>query len=122
MSYTFYKTLHFLGLFATLISLGGIAFHMLQGGTKENFLSRKKVGALHGIGLVLVLVAGFGLMARGHFKMGSDMWLWGKLLVWLVVGAYPVFFYKMGQKATGLLGGLFLLLFVAVYLVEFKPF
>ena len=122
MSVSFYKFVHLLGIFMTLIALGGVAFHALSGGNKENFISRKKAGALHGIGLVLVLIAGFGLMARMQLRFSENLWLWGKLIVWLTLGAYPVFFYKKSAKAKGLLAGLFAVLFVTLYLVVFKPF
>ena len=121
-SHSFYKCVHLIGIFAMLLSLGGLAFHMLQGGTKQNFLSRKKIGALHGIGLTLAFIAGFGLMARGHFKLSHDMWLWGKLAIWLILGASPAFFYKMPKKANALLAGVGLCLFTAVFLAIYKPF
>ena len=122
MSATFYESVHLLGIFMTLSALGGIAFHTLSGGTKENFFSRKKAGALHGIGLVLVLIAGFGMMARMHLSFSENLWLWGKLTVWLTLGAYPVFFYKKASLAKPLFFGLFAVLITAIYLVQYKPF
>lgn len=121
ISYTVYKFIHFAGLFMTLISLGAIASHRLQGGSKQNFKNRKFFSAFHGLGLVMALVAGFGLMARAQYSFGSG-WVWFKVLAWLIVGAYPVIFYKQNQDSKIPYFGLLGVLFMAIYFVEFKPF
>ena len=54
MSLAAYKVLHLLGAFLVLAALGAA----LAGG------SRKGSGIAHGIGLLLLLVAGFGALAR----------------------------------------------------------
>ncbi len=64
MSYEFYQTLHVLGLFLLFSSLGAAALHAMNGGTKESNPSRKWVAITHGVGLLFVLVAGFGLLAK----------------------------------------------------------
>ena len=66
MSYAFYKWLHLTGIFLTLMPLGGMLLHMMNGGTRD-FARRKVLGALHGLGTLLALVGGFGLLAR-QFK------------------------------------------------------
>lgn len=121
MSYTFYKILHFSGLFMMLTSLGAIASHRLQGGTKQNFKNRKFFMMFHGIGLLISFVAGFGLMARAQFSFAMG-WPYVKVACWLLAGMYPVIFYK--QKAESKLPylGLLAILFVAILTVEYKPF
>ena len=121
-SYTVYKILHFSGLFLMILSLGAIASHRLQGGTKENFKNRKFFGMLHGIGLLVSLVAGFGLMAKMGYSFTKDMWVYWKLFAWLIVGMYPVVFYKQKQSSKLPYFGLLALLLITVYVVEFKPF
>ncbi len=120
MSYTFYKLLHLSSLFVILLSLGAIASHRLQGGTKENFKNRKFFSALHGIALLVTFVAGFGLIAKAGYTFQSG-WVWGKLAAWLIVGMYPLFFYKKGNTKLPYII-LIALLFVTIYLVEYKPF
>ena len=122
MSYIFYKSLHFSGLFLMVLSLGAVACHQLQGGTKETFKNRKFFMKFHGLGLVISFVAGFGLMARAGYSFGSAQWLWIKILCWLIVGMYPVFFYraKGGSKLPIL--GLLAVLLGAILTVEYKPF
>lgn len=120
MSYTFYKFLHLSSLFVVLASLGAVASHRLQGGTKENFKNRKFFSMLHGIALLVSFVAGFGLIAKAgyNFQMG---WVWAKLAAWLIVGMYPIYFYKKGETKMPY----FVLLAIVigtVYIVEYKPF
>ncbi len=119
MSYTFYKILHFSGLFLMLMSLGAIASHRLQGGSKENFKNRKFFSAFHGIGLLLSFVAGFGLMARGGFQFTMG-WPYIKILIWLILGMYPVIFYKQNPSSKLPLLSLMALVLLAILTVEYK--
>lgn len=121
MSYTFYKLLHFCGIFMVLLSLGAIASHRLQGGTKENFKNRKFFMGFHGVGLLLSFIAGFGLIAKAGFLFSSG-WIYVKLAVWLVLGMYPVIFYKQKQDSKLPYFGLLATLFIAILFVEYKFF
>ena len=70
MSLLTYKVLHILGLMLVFSSLGGLLFHSLGGGgTKHR--GHKLAGASHGIGLVLVLVSGFGMLANHSLVMAN---------------------------------------------------
>ncbi len=120
MDYTFYKFLHLSSLFVMLLSLGAVASHQLQGGTKANFKNRKFFMALHGAALLVTFVAGFGLIAKAGYNFSAP-WIWGKLAIWLIAGMYPVIFYRKGQTKTPYLV-LISLVIAAVYLVEYKPF
>jgi uncharacterized membrane protein len=121
MSYTFYKLFHFVGIFLILISLGAIASHRLQGGTKANFKNRKMFMGFHGIGMLLSFIAGFGLIAKGGFSFANG-WVYVKILVWLILGAYPVIFYKQKENSKLPLIGLFVALLTAIVFVEYKFF
>jgi hypothetical protein len=119
MSYTFYKLLHLSGLFLMLLSLGAIASHRLQGGSKENFKNRKFFMSLHGLGLLVSFVAGFGLLAKGGFSFAQG-WVYIKMAVWFIAGAYPVVFYKQNPTSKLPLFLLIGLLFLALLAVEYK--
>ena len=119
MSYTFYKLLHLSGIFLLLLSLGGIASHRLQGGTKANFKNRKFFMMFHGIGLLVSFVAGFGLMARAGYSFTSG-WIYVKLGVWLLLGMYPVIFYKQKENSRLPFIALLAALFTALLFVEYK--
>jgi uncharacterized membrane protein SirB2 len=121
MTYAAYKFLHLAGVLLMMLCLGAIASHRLQGGTKENFKERKFFMMLHGIGLLVSFVAGFGLMAKAQFSFATG-WFSIKLLTWLIVGFYPTVFWR--EKGVGKVP-LYVLMGVvafAIYIVEYKPF
>lgn len=98
MSYEFYKILHLLGLSLVVLSLGGIIHHVINGGTKQSDAFRKGTMITHGVGLLLLVVAGFGMLA----KMGiynPPGWVIGKIVIWLALGAFVAIAYKKAQLA-----------------------
>jgi hypothetical protein len=87
MSYETYKALHLLGIFLLFTALGGSAMLALRGGEDEQVRPhRKLLAATHGIALLVVFVAGFGLMARLGIMAGWPLWIWVKLGVWVALG------------------------------------
>lgn len=118
MSYQFYKLLHFIGLFSVFASLGAYLLQAMNSGQKDH-PSKKWLGMWHGLGLVVVLVAGFGLLAKGKF--GFQPWVIGKLLIWLVLGGSSALIMRQAKLAKFIwvvviaLGGL------AAYLAGYKP-
>jgi hypothetical protein len=80
-----YKLMHLLGLFLVLIALGGLALHGANGGSRETQRWRRPVAITHGLGLLLLLVGGFGMLAK--LGAGLPPWAAGKLVLWLALGA-----------------------------------
>ena len=114
------KFVHIGSIFLVLLCLGAIASHQIQGGTKENFKNRKFFMALHGIALLVAIIAGMGLVG-GRYSFANG-WVLTKLGVWFVLGAYPVIFFKQKSGSKGPLLGLYALVLLALFAVEFKPF
>lgn len=85
--YEAYKIVHILGLVTIWAALGGATLHAMNGGTRENNPSRKIVAATHGIGLFLMLLGGFGMLARLGLVSGFPGWVIAKLVLWGLVGA-----------------------------------
>lgn len=83
MSYEFYKILHFTGLILTLTSLTGYLFYLMQNKTNEK---KKFFSILHGVGLLILLVSGFGLAARLGYMQQLPNWIYIKLAIWVVLG------------------------------------
>lgn len=82
-----YKLVHVLGLLLVFLSLGGIAMHAINGGTRDTNRGRRLVVITYGTGLLLILFGGFGwLGASGIMKAGMPLWVWAKLLIWLAIG------------------------------------
>jgi hypothetical protein len=96
LDYAAWRLLHFAGIFLTFLSLGGTLLHALNGGTRENNASRRWMAIGHGVGLLLVLLGGFGML--GVNKMGFPGWVHPKLLVWvLIAAALPIAQRKPGS-------------------------
>src|SRR5690606_42133901 len=89
MSYEFYKILHFLGIMVLFTSLGGLVLQSWLSKPDGPLPGAKKMLAIsHGVALLIIFVAGFGLMAKkGPMSGGSPLWIFVKLGVWLVPGA-----------------------------------
>jgi len=86
-----YKLLHLLGIMLLFASLGGMAVLGLRGGEEREVSPvRKLLSILHGVSLLVVFVAGFGLMARLGIMTGWPTWIYVKLALWLVLGAASV--------------------------------
>lgn len=121
MSYEFYKLLHFLGLFLAFTALGGQMFYVINGGTKDAAQSRGLIAAGHGLGLVLVLVAGFGMQAKLGIE-GMPGWFLAKIGIWVALGAWLALPWRAPHLAKPLWFVLPLLGAVAAWLAIFKPF
>lgn len=122
MSYTFYKWLHLSSLFVMVLSTGLLMSSALGQSYKENV--RKSIAKLHGLTLIVVLFAGFGLLARanidGAFGKG---WFIFKLVAWLLFGMLPLFMKKVPKEHQGKLILFYAaLLSATVYMVTNQPF
>lgn len=85
MTYEFYKTLHLFSLiltFGALFSL--LAINFFAEDSKKAIT--KKLSMAHGIGLLLVVISGFGLTARLGYFSELPGWIYVKLVLWLTVG------------------------------------
>ena len=76
----------------------------------------------HGVALLLILVAGFGLMARLGLFGAIPLWAWAKIVLWLLLGA-AIFLLKRNPRwATGLWVTFPLAGALAAWLAVAKPF
>lgn len=94
-SYQLYNLLHILGIILVFMAIGGYAFHGATGGTKETNKARGLLAGTHGVGVLFILVAGFGMLARTRGMAGGmPVWIYPKLLIWLLIGAAPMIFNR----------------------------
>lgn len=85
MSPEVYRCIHIVGLALLMISTG-IAL-----ATPKD--APQRIGMIfHGVGLVVLFVAGFGLLSRMGLSAPDSWpsWLWVKLGIWLVAAVLPV--------------------------------
>lgn len=96
MSYELFVTLHIVGVVLLFMALGALAFHGIAGGTRETNPARGLVAGTHGVGTLLIVVAGFGMLG---VKYGGAMpgWVHPKLLAWILLAAAPAI---VGRKPS----------------------
>lgn len=121
MSYEFYKVIHFLGIALVLTGLAGVLTVKMSGGSLEG-TTKRLVFSAHGLGLLFVLVSGFGLMARLQLTQMMPGWIFGKLAVWLILGGIIALLKRKGQIGTPLYLLLIAIFTAAAYLAVTKPF
>lgn len=116
-----YKALHILGAFLLFLALGGLLLASRAG--VQTGISRKTASITHGIALVLILISGFGALAKiGMSNPGIwPAWLWVKALIWLTFGGVIVLIRKSPQTAVILWWILPILGAVAAYLALQNP-
>jgi len=88
MDYTTYKIIHLIGIAALALGLGG----MMAGGSQ-----RKLFSIVQGIALLVMLVSGFGLLAK--LKLGFPHFAIAKTVLWVVIGGMPVLLRKLNVPA-----------------------
>ena len=121
ISFAAYKVVHILGVLFVFASLGALILASRDGTWDGR--GRKLAGMTHGIALLVVLIAGFGAMARlgmgnpGHWPL----WVWIKALIWLVLGGIIVLIRRAPQLSTLLWWLLPLLGAVAAWAAIYKP-
>lgn len=120
MSYQVYQILHILGILMVFLGYGALLGRALAESDNPRL---KKMGSItSGIGLVLILVAGFGLIAKlGHGY--GELWIWIKLAVWLALGGLIVAINRKpccASKLWWILLALGTIAVVAVYWLRFQ--
>ena len=105
-SYKAYKLIHFAAIVLVCMSTGGLAFHAWLGGDKASAgPTRKRLLALHGLGMFLILLGGMGLGAQTgaiSSENGFQSWIWLKMGIWVAVGALPALPYRSPKLAAAL--------------------
>ncbi len=120
LSYDFYKWLHVTGVLAAILGLGG-GFLTHLSGVLPAGPGRRAIAISHGVGLVLALVGGFGMIARGGIPFPWPAWIFGKIAIWFALGglmALPMRNPALSRKAWW---APLLLATIAVYLVIYRP-
>ena len=121
MSLEFYRLLHFLGIFMLFSGLGAYLLgrqQVLKTEAVGRFPYQRTVAIIHGLGLFLILLGGFGMLAR--LQLGIETWVAIKLVIWLMLGGVLVLIKRVPSKM--LLWWLLILVlgFCAAYLAVIK--
>ena len=102
MSFEFYKIAHILGLLLLFSGLA-MALTMKMAGIPFQGSAKKMAFISHGVGLLIMLIAGFGMLAKMGLMGGLPGWVYAKLGVWLLLGGSVTLAKKKGQIGWPLL-------------------
>lgn len=121
IDYQIYKMIHLAGLALLMMGLAGILFAFAMQSAVPPKL--KALGfATHGIGMFLMLLGGFGMLARLGLVQGLPGWIYAKLAIWLILGGGIALAKRKSSWAPILVPGFMLLVVAAAYLAIYKPF
>lgn len=122
ISYTIYKYLHVLGILFTFMGLGALWFRDWIV-TSPDLKSRLRPALiLHGLGLSLILVSGFGMAARLGFVRELPTWVEIKLVLWFCLGLLPMLARKFSFPRWAVVSADLALGAAAAYFAVFKVF
>ena len=96
MDPSFYQVLHIVGISMVFLAYGALLARSMA--APEDVSIRKLGSITSGIGLLLILVAGFGLIPKlGHSY--TETWILVKLIIWLLLGGLIVLINRKPQLA-----------------------
>lgn len=122
MSYVVYKLIHFFGITAVIAVLAATCMHAFAGGTRASNPFRRVFGATHGVAVFLILLGGFGMLARLDVMHGAlPRWVYLKLAIWLVLGLAIALPYRARVYARTVLLALPVLMVLAAAIALYKP-
>ena len=101
-SHATYKVIHLLGIFLLFSGMGGLWAVAVSSSETFRTSIRRLAIAAHGAAMLLILVAGFGMMARLQISHSWPLWIWIKVVIWVLLAGYPVLL-KRQQKPSGIL-------------------
>ena len=120
--YAAYKLMHILGLLFTFTGLAGVVFAFAITATPQPKM-RKLAFITHGLGLLLILVSGFGMLARMGLVNGLPPWIHAKLTLWVLAGAVVALAKRKSAKlAVSVYAITIVIGFTAAYIAIYKPF
>ena len=122
--YAAYKVLHLTGILVLFAAVGATGWYWSQSPDREATRSERRfLYIVHGLATFVVLVGGFGLLARIGVKhnAGWPAWVYPKLVVWGLVAASVILFKRMPHLARPLVVLVPLVGAVAAYFAIYKP-
>jgi len=123
IGYEAYKLIHIFGISLLIFSLGGLWLQAIDNRVPVSGRGRKLLGMAHGAALLIILVAGFGLLARlgiSHW-VAWPWWVWGKVGIWVLLGMTPLVTRKSVTLTRSLWLTVPILAALAAYLAIYKP-
>ena len=121
--YETYKVLHILGVLLAFATLGGLALTVANGATKSTSSVRRLIAITHGAATFIILLGGFGALARLGVMHGNlPGWVLVKLACWVVLAVLVAIPYRKPALARTIFWFLPVLGGIAVVMAIYKPF
>lgn len=112
-----YGIIHITGIFMVFLAYGGLIVRSAIGSENKDI---RRMGAItSGIGLILILIGGFGLQARLNY--GWPLWILVKISVWFILGFLLVLINRKPQLSQILWWSTIILGLVALLMAVLKP-
>lgn len=118
MSYEFYKILHVIGVLMVFAAVGANLVIASLKDASSTF--KQEIGITHGIGLLLAIIAGFGIIAK--LGLAFKGWVLVKMLIWLFFGGITAIAGRKPGLVKPLWFATILIGILAAYLAIYKPF
>lgn len=122
MPIDFYRWIHAVSGLVLFLAMGGMVVrglvHEHEGPLGKPL--RRRLGITHGVALALLLISGFGLLAK--LGMGFPVWVLVKLGLWVVFLGLLLAAFRRPQFGKALWWVAVVLGATAVYLAVYKPF
>ena len=114
-----YQILHVAGILMLFMGYGALLARSMCG---SDDVSVRKLGSItSGIGLLLILIAGFGLITKLGYSITTP-WLIVKMTIWLALGGLIVLINRKAALAKILWWSILLLGIIAACMVYFVRF
>lgn len=123
-SHQLYNLIHIVGLVMLMLGLGGLALTAGFPRDRRSIWNGRSAKLFHAFGAFLILLGGFGMMARLGILQGSSWptWITVKVVVWGALTLAAFLPYRLPKAALPLLLLVPLLAGVAAYMAIYKPF
>lgn len=121
MTTEFYKLMHLLGIVIMFSGLVGL-LTLKMAGTPVEGKMKSFVHMSHGIGLLFILVGGFGMLAKLGLMQDLPLWVYGKLLIWLIFGGLIALVKRKASLGFPIFSLLVSLFLISGWLALYKPF
>lgn len=92
-----YKWLHLVGAFALVMSFGAM---ILRSSLKTDTATfpKRTLSIAHGVGLLLLAISGFGILARMGIHGEFPLWVWLKIALWIALGGMIALVKRVPNK------------------------
>lgn len=120
-SYPFYNVVHIVGIILLMAAVGGIATSA-EAAVRPGWTRLGSLG-FHAAGAFLILLGGFGMLARLGIAQGSNWpgWLWAKVIIWGVLALAAFVPRRFPRTALPVMVLLPVLGGLAAYMAIYKP-